>query len=72
MTRLLEEAVAAMARLPAGDQDAVASLILAELEAEKGWQEALAKNPEKLQRLADEALEDIRAGRVTGLDVRAI
>jgi hypothetical protein len=61
MTELLEKAVAAAATRPADEQDALASLLLSELEAEDRWAEVLRKDPAKLRRLAEEAIEEIRA-----------
>ncbi|HYM10903.1 MAG TPA: hypothetical protein VEU62_09220 [Bryobacterales bacterium] len=69
VTELLEKAIAAAAELPAEEQEALASLMLSELAAEKRWDESLAKDPAKLRRLADEALEEIRAGRTKELNV---
>ena len=68
MTELLEKAVAAAATRPPDEQDTLASLLLSELEAEKRWTDVLRKDPGKLQRLADEALQEMRAGRITELD----
>ena len=68
MTELLEKAVAAAATRPPDEQDALASLLLLELEAENHWTEVLRKDPAKLQRLAEQALEEIRAGRIVELD----
>ena len=72
MTKLLEQAIVAASNLAPEDQDAVASLILAELDAEEKWQEALTRDPGKLAKLADEALEEIRAGRSKPLDIDEI
>ena len=68
MTELLEKAVAAAATRPPDEQDALASLLLSELEAENRWAEVLRKDPAKLQRLAEQALEEVRADRITELD----
>ncbi len=68
MTRLLEQAFAEAALLPEGDQDALATALLAELESERRWDELFAKSPEVLQRLADEALAEHRAGKTEPLD----
>ena len=68
MTDLLAKAVAAVDKLPTVEQDTVAALILAELQAEERWKELFAKDPSKLQRLAEQAREDIRQGRAEPLD----
>ena len=44
MTELLEKAVAAAASRPPDEQDALASLLLSELEAETRWAEVLRKD----------------------------
>ncbi len=38
MTKLMEEALRRIAELPEGQQDAVASIVLAEIEAEDIWE----------------------------------
>jgi hypothetical protein len=70
MTQLLQQAIAELQKLPAPDQDAIASLILAEIADEQQWDEAFAKSQEQLARMADKVREDIRAGRVrdAGMD----
>lgn len=71
MTKLLEEAFAAAARLSPSDQDALAAAILAEMHAEPRWQGAFAQSGEALSRLAREAVEEYRAGRTEPLDLNA-
>jgi len=72
VTELLEKAIQAAAELPAEEQNALASLMLSELAAEKRWADVLASKPETMERLVQQALEEIRAGRVTELDVNEI
>jgi hypothetical protein len=57
MTQLLERAFAAASKLPAAEQDAVASFLLAEIESEHRWSAAFAT-------LADEALREFEAGEL--------
>ena len=64
MTRLLEQAVAAIKQLDASEQDAIAALILDEIADEERWQDAFARSQEPLARLAEKVRADIRAGRV--------
>lgn len=64
MTQLLEQAIAELHKLPDSDQDAIASLILAEINDERRWEAAFANSQEQLSRMADKARDDIRAGRV--------
>ena len=68
MTQLLEQAFAAAARLPDAEQDALARALLAELASEGAIDAALGRRPDVLARLADEALEEHRAGRTQPLD----
>ena len=63
MTTLLEEAIRAMAELPAERQDALAAWILEELKAEQSWDLAFAQSQDQLAKLAEQAREDLRAGR---------
>lgn len=58
--RLLDRAFAEVARLPADEQEALAAWILAELAAERQWQDALGRSGEALAALADEALAEHR------------
>jgi len=67
MSQLLEQAVAKARALPAEDQDAVASIILEEIEDERRWADSFAKSPGTL---AARAAEQVKAGqfRVAGFD----
>ena len=65
---LLEQALAKARQLPASEQDALARLILEEIEADNKWDLALAKSPEKLARLADKASAEYDAGQTQPLD----
>ena len=56
--------MAKVAGLSAEDQDAIAALILEELEDEQRWDAAFAASQDQLAKLAEKAREDIRAGRV--------
>jgi len=72
VTQLLNEALRQVNKLPEGEQDAIAAVILEELESEERWQEAFARSERQLAELAREALEDYRAGRTTPLDPDAL
>jgi len=63
MSQLLEHAVAEARKLPAAEQDAIAALILEEIEDDRLWEQALARSPEKLAALATRAEEQVRTGR---------
>ncbi|BAY76617.1 hypothetical protein NIES25_30700 [Nostoc linckia NIES-25] len=68
MTDLLEQAIAKLKNLPATEQDAIAAMILAELEDERRWDEAFARYPDMLAKLAAEAMAEYRAGKTQDLD----
>jgi hypothetical protein len=68
MTQMLEEAIRAVKALPGRDQDAIAASILAEIEDNRRWAESFARSPDLLAELAQEALEEHRAGRTLPLD----
>ena len=58
-------------QLPERDQEAIAAIILHEIESERRWDESFARpeSAELLSRMADEALAEIRAGRARKLDL---
>ncbi len=70
MSELLEQAITKVLALPEESQDAIASIILREIEAEGRWDELFARpeSADMLSRLADEALAEARAGRAVPLD----
>jgi predicted Rdx family selenoprotein len=63
MTKLLEQAVARANALPESDQNAIAQIVLDELESERRWEGLFGRAPDKLQRLADEAWAEHDAGK---------
>ena len=68
MTRTLEEVFKEAAQLPEDEQDALAEVIRAEIRAEEDWDRTFSESQDVLERLADEALADHRAGRTKPLD----
>ncbi|MEX0718080.1 MAG: hypothetical protein WD066_15920 [Planctomycetaceae bacterium] len=64
MTQLLQQALAQLEELPAAEQDAIAALILEELDDERRWDESFARTQEQLGRIAEQVRQEIRAGRV--------
>lgn len=70
MTQLLERAFAAAAKLPNPEQDAFASLLLAELDSERRWTESFAATQDQLSVLADEALREFEAGQTQPMDLK--
>jgi hypothetical protein len=71
MTQHLEAAFAEASKLPDEQQDALAAVILQEIDAERRWGELFAR-PEShdlLERLAEKAISDHHAGRTRRLDL---
>ena len=68
MTELLERAFKRVRALPDGEQDAIATLILEELEDEACWDKTFARTQDALAKLAAEALAEDRAGKTEVLD----
>ena len=69
MTHLLQRAFTEASKLPEAEQDAFASLLLAELESERRWAQTFASSHEKLATLADEALAEFESGETLPLDL---
>ncbi|MBI3979956.1 MAG: hypothetical protein HY331_17415 [Chloroflexi bacterium] len=69
-TQSFEQAIAEAATLPPEDQDALAALILAEIEDGRRWEELFADGRSSivLERLAAEALAEDRAGLTEPLE----
>ena len=63
MTELLTEAFEKASRLSDDLQDQLAQELLEELAGEDRWDQTLAASQEKLERLAEEAAEEYRAGK---------
>ena len=63
-TRSFEQAMAKAATLPPEDQDALAELMLAEIDDARGWEQRFSddRSPTVLKRLAAEALAEEEAG----------
>jgi hypothetical protein len=72
MTEALKRAFETVSRLPERQQDELAAAILEELDADDRWEAVLARSQGALERLADEALEEHRAGRTEALDPDAL
>jgi hypothetical protein len=68
MTTLLQQAFEAAAKLPAEEQDVLASRLLAELAAEDDFDRDIAASSKKLVALAAAALAEHRAGQTQPLD----
>ena len=70
MTQLLERAFTEASKLPEPEQDAMASLLLAELQSEQRWTHSFASSQDKLAQLADEALREFAAGETLPMDLK--
>jgi methylase of polypeptide subunit release factors len=68
MTNLLDEAYAAAKELPEEEQEAIGAVLLAEIDADRRWEELFAKPSDVIERMGDKALEDYRLGRTLPLD----
>jgi hypothetical protein len=68
MTELLEQAISKLKTLPTSEQDAMASIILQEIEDERRWDESFARSPDLLAKLAAEAMAEYHAGKTLPLD----
>lgn len=68
MTTLLQKAFAEAAKLPTDEQDVLASRLLAELADEDEFDRKIASTAHKLVKLAQEAIDEHRAGRTEELD----
>jgi hypothetical protein len=76
MTELLEKVIllwrgfanARLKTLPASEQNAIAAMILEELEDEIRWDDAFAGSQDALGLLAAEAMVEYRAGKTKELD----
>ena len=70
MTQLLERAFAEASKLAEPEQDAMASLLLAELQSEQHWTHSFASSQDQLAQLADEALREFAAGGTLPMDLK--
>lgn len=59
MNKLLEKALAEVAKLPEDQQEAIASRIIEDVDAERGWDERFAKSQDMLAELSRKAGEHI-------------
>ncbi|MFN7938848.1 MAG: hypothetical protein U0R19_36300 [Bryobacteraceae bacterium] len=68
MSALLEKALEKVNALPADEQDAIASQILASLADEEAWKRRFAEKRELIRRMAREALEEDERGETIPLE----
>jgi len=71
MTQLMEQAFERVSRLSDDEQNAIAAIILREIESDERWDELFARpaSEDLLSRMADEAISEVQSGRVRKLDV---
>ena len=74
MSQLMDQAFRKAKQLSESEQEAIASIILQEIESEDRWAELFARpgSADLLSRMADEALAEARAGRARKLDVNEL
>ena len=68
MTQALASAVAEAAKLPPGEQDILAAILVEEIASENRWSQSFAKSEQALESLAAEALAEFKAGKTKPLD----
>ena len=68
MNKMLERALAAIAKLPDEQQEVIAASILDDLETEKGWQDRFAKSQDRLAELSKRAGDHIADGTTLPFD----
>jgi hypothetical protein len=69
MTELLQQVIAEIEKLPADQQDAIASRLMAELKDEQRWTEQFeSTTDEQWDRLADMVRQEIASGETVSLD----
>jgi hypothetical protein len=68
MNKLFERAIVQVAKLPEDQQVAIASCILDEIKAERGWDERFAQSQDRLAKLSRRAGEHIACGTTPSYD----
>ena len=68
MTKILDKAIEEARKLPPEEQDALGAIILEEIADEARWARKFAETQDVLEKLADEAIAELKAGRTTPLD----
>ena len=69
MTQLLEKVLTEVHKLPPEKQDAIAAVILEELEDAQLWDKAFSESQDKLSQLAQKVRTDIKAGRIRKMGI---
>lgn len=63
MTKLLEKAFAEASKLSDAQQEAIASLLLEEIDSERKWSESFARSQSQLSEMAKNALSQFDQGK---------
>ena len=69
MTQLLEKVFSEVQKLPPEKQDAIAAVILEELEDAQLWDKSFSESEDKLAQLAQKVRADIKAGRIRKMGI---
>ena len=69
MSKLLDQAFEQARKLPPGEQDAIGAIILEEIADDERWAKTFARRQDALDTLADEALAELKAGRIVKLEL---
>ena len=69
MTDLLQQAFVEASKLPAAEQELLATRLLAELADDDEFDRTIARTSDKLAKLANDALAEYRAGHTEELDL---
>ena len=72
MTQLLERAIAQLKTRSIDEQDAIAAMILEELEDDRRWDESFTRSPNLLAQMAATAMEEYHAGQTQELDPETV
>ena len=64
MTQILQDTWNSVLNLPEDKQDLIAYIIIEEINDDYIWDDKISKSHEKFSRIANNAREDIKAGRV--------
>lgn len=68
MTELLQRAISEASKLPEDEQDRLGEWLLAELEADRAWDQAFSQTADELAAMARQALDEHRRGLTKELD----
>lgn len=72
MTELLDRTITKLKTLPVDQQDAIAMIILEELEDEMQWNNSFERSQDVLAKLAEEAMSEYHAGKTQELDLETL